>query len=227
MFSTGSLNKKFKKPNRPLKSGLFVTGGGKRTRTADPLHAMQVLYQLSYTPWTHFNVTYPRMSVDQIKENISYLFKLGFVSCLLSACPQQAIQKGLEPYKNSRLQTQELAYEPPLPLKQLGNEALPELKVLASLSSIDRSGYRRLQIYLFYSQAPEQAGYWRIIERYRNQYDVIWIYISSEPDAVKGLNQKHLHAQAAWFAPELPVSMHYPGFKPSHHHDGLYWTNAR
>ena len=25
-------------------------GGGKRIRTADPLHAMQVLYQLSYTP---------------------------------------------------------------------------------------------------------------------------------------------------------------------------------
>lgn len=25
-------------------------GGGKRIRTADPLHAMQVLYQLSHTP---------------------------------------------------------------------------------------------------------------------------------------------------------------------------------
>ena len=28
----------------------FSLGGGKRIRTADPLHAMQVLYQLSYTP---------------------------------------------------------------------------------------------------------------------------------------------------------------------------------
>ena len=28
----------------------FYCGGGKRVRTADPLHAMQVLYQLSYTP---------------------------------------------------------------------------------------------------------------------------------------------------------------------------------
>ena len=27
-----------------------VFGGAKRTRTADPLHAMQVLYQLSYNP---------------------------------------------------------------------------------------------------------------------------------------------------------------------------------
>ncbi len=27
-----------------------VIGGGKETRTPDPLHAMQVLYQLSYAP---------------------------------------------------------------------------------------------------------------------------------------------------------------------------------
>ena len=26
------------------------TGGAKRNRTVDPLHAMQVLYQLSYSP---------------------------------------------------------------------------------------------------------------------------------------------------------------------------------
>ena len=36
---------------RPLDDGdLSNCGGGKRIRTADPLHAMQVLYQLSYTP---------------------------------------------------------------------------------------------------------------------------------------------------------------------------------
>jgi len=35
-----------KKP-RP---GLGFKDGAKRTRTADPLHAMQVLYQLSYGP---------------------------------------------------------------------------------------------------------------------------------------------------------------------------------
>ena len=28
----------------------MLTGGGKRDRTADLLHAMQALYQLSYTP---------------------------------------------------------------------------------------------------------------------------------------------------------------------------------
>ena len=29
---------------------VFLSGGGKRDRTADLLHAMQALYQLSYTP---------------------------------------------------------------------------------------------------------------------------------------------------------------------------------
>ncbi len=33
----------------PARAGVF-TDGAKRIRTADPLHAMQVLYQLSYGP---------------------------------------------------------------------------------------------------------------------------------------------------------------------------------
>ena len=33
-----------------VKSGFYNLGGGKRDRTADLLHAMQALYQLSYTP---------------------------------------------------------------------------------------------------------------------------------------------------------------------------------
>ncbi len=32
--------------------GLSGRGGGEETRTPDPLHAKQVLYQLSYTPTT-------------------------------------------------------------------------------------------------------------------------------------------------------------------------------
>lgn len=33
------------------------SGGDERTRTADPLHAKQVLYQLSYTPRHRFRAT--------------------------------------------------------------------------------------------------------------------------------------------------------------------------
>ena len=36
---------------QPVRGSFIVgTGGGKRSRTADLLHAMQALYQLSYTP---------------------------------------------------------------------------------------------------------------------------------------------------------------------------------
>ena len=41
----GAKQKRFGKEAKPLE-----IGGGKRDRTADLLHAMQALYQLSYTP---------------------------------------------------------------------------------------------------------------------------------------------------------------------------------
>ena len=43
----------------PLHLAVEFDGGGKETRTPDPLHAMQVLYQLSYTPKGH-----PMLPVD-------------------------------------------------------------------------------------------------------------------------------------------------------------------
>ena len=41
--------------------------GAKRTRTADPLHAMQVLYQLSYGPKSR-NVSYINQSKDFFRD---------------------------------------------------------------------------------------------------------------------------------------------------------------
>ena len=42
-----------------------LKNGAKRTRTADPLHAMQVLYQLSYgpKPWNVINIIYLKISL--------------------------------------------------------------------------------------------------------------------------------------------------------------------
>ena len=37
---------------------LGFSSGAKRIRTADPLHAMQVLYQLSYGPITYNNIIF-------------------------------------------------------------------------------------------------------------------------------------------------------------------------
>jgi hypothetical protein len=41
-----------------------VGGGGKETRTPDPLHAMQVLYQLSYAPVTDRRLFAPDLTVS-------------------------------------------------------------------------------------------------------------------------------------------------------------------
>ena len=41
--------------------------GAKRTRTADPLHAMQVLYQLSYGPKSQ-NVSHINQSKDSFRD---------------------------------------------------------------------------------------------------------------------------------------------------------------
>jgi len=43
------VNLKIEKLEKPYEIRRLI-GGGKGIRTPDPLHAMQVLYQLSYTP---------------------------------------------------------------------------------------------------------------------------------------------------------------------------------
>lgn len=47
--NTAEIKNKIKK-HIPFMVCAFLFGGGKRDRTADLLHAMQALYQLSYTP---------------------------------------------------------------------------------------------------------------------------------------------------------------------------------
>ena len=46
----GTFCRRREKGKAPMKSGLFPIGGDEETRTPDPLHAKQVLYQLSYIP---------------------------------------------------------------------------------------------------------------------------------------------------------------------------------
>lgn len=48
--NTAEIKKQNKKKHIPFMVCAFLFGGGKRDRTADLLHAMQALYQLSYTP---------------------------------------------------------------------------------------------------------------------------------------------------------------------------------
>ena len=157
------------------------------------------------------------MRVDRIKKNFSILL----LSSLLLGCQllPKAASPSPTPRPSLRPPRDELAFEPPLPLKQAGSESLPALHVIASLNSRDRAGHRRLQLYLQHQRPVEQSFYWQVVKLYRNQFDAIWIYTS--PRAQESSNWS---TQAAWFAPDLPKSFHIPGFKPQAEHDGLYWT---
>ena len=164
------------------------------------------------------------MRDDRINKKFFRLLALLFSAAWLSGCPQlrEAITKAsAKPSPSPSPLRDELAFEPPLPLKRSGSGPVPALHVIGSLSSRDRAGHRRLQLYLQRPAPVEQAFYWQIISLYRSQYDVIWIYTSSQAQATD-----HWQSKAAWFAPELPKSFHFPGFKPTAEHDGLYWTDA-
>lgn len=50
IFSRFALKSGLDKPQSSLSVTGYLINGAKRIRTADPLHAMQVLYQLSYGP---------------------------------------------------------------------------------------------------------------------------------------------------------------------------------
>ena len=67
--------------------------GAKRTRTADPLHAMQVLYQLSYGPKFQ-NVSHINQSVDlfsNFRNSYSTLKRLIIEICDLK-CTSRDLQ---------------------------------------------------------------------------------------------------------------------------------------
>ena len=77
---TNNLHTKIKKS---LPKQTFFWSGGKRIRTADPLHAMQVLYQLSYTPLDEDQCNISLKKVSRTKPRLKYNF-LIFVPLLIS-----------------------------------------------------------------------------------------------------------------------------------------------
>ena len=86
---------------RPLDDGdleLFVYGGAKRDRTADLLHAMQALSQLSYNPALlgDANFNYPEPSCQE-----KLPFKLPFIvnACILGRVCNSRCKKIKQPQK--------------------------------------------------------------------------------------------------------------------------------
>ncbi len=65
-----------------LKADFFVFYGAKEIRTPDPLHAMQVLYQLSYNPVCKqrekINATLSRVRSKDLAKTMAKKIKLQF-----------------------------------------------------------------------------------------------------------------------------------------------------
>jgi hypothetical protein len=79
-----------KNTKKSLPKQTFCLSGGKRIRTADPLHAMQVLYQLSYTPLDEDQCNIPLKKMSRINPRLTYYFFIfaPFMICslLVSGC---------------------------------------------------------------------------------------------------------------------------------------------
>lgn len=162
------------------------------------------------------------MRVDQITRKYSrYLGKFSWLLILfLSSCQLELDQvfKVLD-----KPQDKEVAFEPPLGLQALSTSELAELKVLETISSKDRAGHQRLQLYVYYSGAFNQNLYWQLIETYRPQYDIIWIYLTKTAEL--DWEQSRWNSQATWFSPKIPKSFHFLNYPYQHHHDTLYWSD--
>jgi hypothetical protein len=163
------------------------------------------------------------MSVDQIRK---FLWRWMLPGMLLFGCQlnQDEVRQAASASPSDRpamtKTMNEPGLEPPLALKALKLESLPSLHVLGSLVSRDHAGYLRLQLYLQHSGPVSQNFYWQIIQLYRSQFDIIWIYVSANANA----SETNWYSRGAWIGPHLPKSLHIPGFRATENHDGLYWT---
>lgn len=154
---------------------------------------------------------------------------LGALCGLLNACQNQWLESKWESFQTqvqAQLQhppIQNLNQIPPRNLKTFEALAEPKLQILEQISSKDKFGHQRLQLYIQTSDTPTASLLRGIVSRYDRRYDVVWIYLAnSEPR----FRAKKWQAQAAWFAPQIPESEHFPGFKPQHQQEGFYWTDG-
>ncbi len=153
----------------PSKERTFLKSGGKRIRTADPLHAMQVLYQLSYTPEFEFqcNTSQKRLSIT--KRRCTQIFLLFCTLFFLNGCFINAETRQTQ----GKTRELEKAYHD-FQKAPFGLEA-HEVKVqnhtlLRTLESQDKYGRNRVQLYL--KQPLNIPGILRLLPTTK---DVIWI----------------------------------------------------
>lgn len=204
--------------------------GGKRTRTADPLHAMQVLYQLSYTPETKLNVTH---SLDKCRSDRQVFLRVFsqifwgpyfaglFMLLLCSACNLSLNNWQLKSQQTLlKLSHQApLQLEPPHSLKPYIPLPPAKAHIIRQVTSLDKNGHQRLQLYIHLTQPAEKNQVIdHLVTQYKNDFDIIWFF--SHPD--KHNAQPEWRNEAAWFSPDIPKDQHYHEIKQATYSHGIY-----
>lgn len=198
-----------------------IKNGGKRTRTADPLHAMQVLYQLSYTPETNLNVTY---SANKCRsDRYIFLFCLLIFNGLLTGCHLPLEKWQLKSQQTlAEIQSTSLSFhfEPPRGLEVYTAPTL-KLQILHQIPSTDKYGHHRIQVYLYMpGENRKELIYREVVSQYKNDFDIIWIYLLKQPLSLE--DSDNWKGQAAWFAPHIPPHHHHHTVSQPSYSYGLY-----
>lgn len=109
-------------------------------------------------------------------------------------------------------------------LEHYQEQTSPPLNILASIRSEDKYGHQRIQIYIYTEELPNAGFYWKLIERYRAEYDVIWFYLSQNRE--QPFQAQNWLNQGVWYAERVPAALIQPGFQVQQSQKGLYLRYA-
>ncbi len=142
------------------------------------------------------------------------------ILCVLACMVGCSLKEQLYLNKLKSLGNIKSRYEPPFALKNIHIKEISQIQIKDQISSQDRQGLKRIQLYLDTDTKITQAHYWELIELYKKQYDIIWFYRSKqtgETDLSRWQNT------AAWFANKIPKQYHFFDFKAKNQFENLYW----
>ena len=177
-----TLNPKTKKS---LLSQTFLEGGGKRIRTADPLHAMQVLYQLSYTPLDGIQCNTPLNIMSRIKKPSSSIFFIFICQLLfLSGCQSKSEPKTMSSeHVFSLANVHKNMTAPPFSRDAYSPSQTINYSVLASIKTYDKHQQSHQHHYLHSQNPLTTHDIETLIISSEASYH--WFYISADPQVLK------------------------------------------
>lgn len=186
------------KTKKSLLSQTFLKGGGKRIRTADPLHAMQVLYQLSYTPLDGIQCNTPLNIMSRIKKRSSSIFfiflcQAFFLSgCLLTSEPKSISSEHVFSLANVY---QDMT-APPFSRDTYNPLQKTNYSVLARLKTHDKNQQSHQHYYLYSQASLSTHDIETLLLQSKASHH--WFYISADPQVLTQAIRPSMFAYSAY-----------------------------